>query len=827
MEVSMKKMKKWCKAAGMFTLFGVLSLGLSGCGKDGGQEKETDTPPQSTEFSENTEKQEAVTEPTEDGRKDKEEVPKASDLFMDPSEYPIVDGSTATIPLSEALYRLLTGASEEEAKSAVYHTTTGNAYARLIQGEADLLIVYEGSEDVMKWAEESGIQKKPVGKDALIFMTNSENPVESLTEEELVGIYSGAITNWSELGGEEKEILAFQRPAGSSGSQALMQKLVMGDTPLMEGDNVIRFETMSDILEGMLTYSNGTDASTGADTAYTLGYSVFYYAGSMYRLPGLRFMKVNQVEPSVQSIYDGSYPYVQDFYVAIRKDEPADSKAGMMYRFLTGDEGQQLVQDCGYVPITMQEGQGTAEEEPPETVEYRLNNGEIYVAYSPVYTDWDRRMGTVIVLDESMRQVQRIANAYTGDTGVHQKDGTIVLGTAEQTEDGYRMKYGLYDLASGDYVIPPNYEDISVLDEEKGFYLCEVSYGYYQVLNRDQKVVLDQLVLGEGYYLKQTGEYYWVYTLDSEAADNTSVYRIYDKNLKLTAEYEADELENTIMSPSGEILLNEKLLQEKYGAGGQILSYIFPGAYEEGVSVPIAFQSGDEIFIVDRNTGLLGTFSADEYEKKEIQCFGACWSAKGENESRIYSAYDGRIIEDENGTAYPYLSILGDMYYFAAPDESGLKVQGYRAGDGTLKKTGQEYRFELKDRFESFYAEEEGLFVIDVTVTSAASPGTSVGKKSIVFHNNEKLIELDGHANTSWYQDSVNGSVAVVRNSYEPDAEFCLIKDGKLRYRSGSREQFLRTDGALYQAVRGNYYVVCDIDGNVVYREPAGELEFD
>ena len=75
---------------------------------------------------------------------------------MSKEDYPVVDGSTATIPLSCALYSLATGATEEEAQAAVVHTKTTNSYYRLATGDADLLIVYAADEATLKELEAQG-----------------------------------------------------------------------------------------------------------------------------------------------------------------------------------------------------------------------------------------------------------------------------------------------------------------------------------------------------------------------------------------------------------------------------------------------------------------------------------------------------------------------------------------------------------------------------------------------------------------------------------------------------------------------------------------------
>ena len=265
-----------------------------------------------------------------------------SSIRMEKDEYPVVDGSTATLPLSYALYRLATGASEEEAEAEIIHSKTTNSYYQLLNGSADLLIVYEASPETLADLKKQGADFliEPVGKDALVFLKNSENPVESLTKEELRDIYAGKISNWKDVGGEDLPIVAFQRPAGS-GSQTLMDQLIMRGTAMADApvDRVI--SSMGMILEEVASYRNTADA---------IGYSVYYYTANMHEIDGLAYLGVDGVLPSTETIRSDQYGLVNPFYVVIRADEPEDSPARRLFQWLLSKEGQKLVEETGYVP---------------------------------------------------------------------------------------------------------------------------------------------------------------------------------------------------------------------------------------------------------------------------------------------------------------------------------------------------------------------------------------------------------------------------------------------------------------------------------------------
>ena len=141
------------------------------------------------------------------------------------------------------------------------------------------------------------LRMEPIGRDALIFLINSANPVASVSSREIVDIYSGKITNWQEVGGRDSTILAFQRDR-ESGSQNLMRQLVMQGVPLKEAEESYMLGEMGELIEAVASYDYSADA---------LGYSVYYYASNMKNEPNLRMLGIDGVIPSTETIRSGAY----------------------------------------------------------------------------------------------------------------------------------------------------------------------------------------------------------------------------------------------------------------------------------------------------------------------------------------------------------------------------------------------------------------------------------------------------------------------------------------------------------------------------------------
>ena len=256
------------------------------------------------------------------------EVPAAPILTED--EFPVTDGSTACIPLI----------------AQIMADTTAWAWRNLgLYGDTEngtrLIIAYEAPESVKEELKADGapLDQKAIGRDALVFIVNEDNPVQSLTRQQLRDIYAGKITNWKDVGGEDADIVAFQRRE-DSGSQTLFQKLLIQGGELMDAPTELAPTMMDELVDDIAEYNNSANA---------IGFSVYYYISEMYSKPGLRLLAVDGVTPSNHTIADQSYPLCNEFYAAIRQDSAADSPERKVYDWLSTDAGRACVEQSGYV----------------------------------------------------------------------------------------------------------------------------------------------------------------------------------------------------------------------------------------------------------------------------------------------------------------------------------------------------------------------------------------------------------------------------------------------------------------------------------------------
>lgn len=795
------------------------------------------------------------------------------------ADFPKVDGSTATIPLSEAVYQYVTGATAEEAANAIIHTKTSNCYKRLYNREVDLLIVYEPSDEIVERMKSEELIIKPIGLDALVFMANTANPVSSLTTEQLVDIYSGKITNWSEVGGEDKQLMAFQRPNGG-GSQSLMLKLVMKNTAMVDGSNVFRYSTMSDILEGMLSY-NGEDN--------TLGYSVFYYANNMYYLPDLKFVGVDGVLPSLQTIYDGSYPLVNAFYAVIRPNEPENSTARTLFDWLTGDEGQQVVLDCGYVPVDMPKDaslttveQNFVKGQTEVTPVKSLNDGEYFVFFTPQNETNEFEYGNATIYDKDWKACANFYNVVMNSyqTGVI-KGRYLPIGQIRMNAEGQQETYyGVYDMEQQKYSVTPQYRDLVPLDMELGYYAvveADKSYLDYFLIDGTGAVRLETVAMDDWLMITKYGDCYLetVYDYGEYWTEFSAVYNFYDLNLNLLSQFytaQKDVPSETERKPGvnyyyvgdqgclldgdGTILIDAASFLAKYGKTGDDETDCVLPFY--GITVlsneaeRYAIEYGNQVYIVDKNLELCRMTdkkTADyisNFNYYEDFYYGYNYAS---GKTQFYT-YDDVPLRMKNSSLDAEISFLWEdsSYLLYAVQENAVLVEEHTADNEIFsyeipyENAGETPVVVYAGNHNVYIEEWTGKTVQDSIVYDIANPYSEEKWYSFVwFYEGREVYRTEGTGNyfvklnPDYYLWDIDQNEVLKMPTesvyedynYRQLNRFAVIKDGVVTcdvtepaYRPNNINGFL-------MFMIGNYTYVMDYEGNVYLKALNNSLESD
>lgn len=254
--------------------------------------------------------------------------------------YPKIDGATAAYPVYAAMVQAIyKGLDEETVYDYVQCSKTDGAYERLINGEIDIFFGAQPSKRQRELAESKGVKLNltPIGKEAFVFIVNKKNSISSLTIGEIQDIYLKKITNWKDVGGNSKDIMAFQRPA-DSGSQTIMESVVMKGLVLPEPITEESADIMGGLVNRVADYRNYPSS---------IGYTFRYFVTSMFYNKDVKLLAIDGVEPTVENIKNGTYPFTVDVYAVTANTE--NENAQKLIDWTLSEEGQVFIEKCGYV----------------------------------------------------------------------------------------------------------------------------------------------------------------------------------------------------------------------------------------------------------------------------------------------------------------------------------------------------------------------------------------------------------------------------------------------------------------------------------------------
>jgi phosphate transport system substrate-binding protein len=283
--------------------------------------------------------------------------------FKELDDMPRLDGATAAYPVYaafvEAVYKglgdyynanknnndkdiyLAFVESDQPPYDKIKCSKTDKAYERLIGGQADIIFVAEPSKSHNELIKTQGDEfvLTPIGYEAFVFFTNIRNPVESLTIEQIQDIYNGKITNWRGVGGQNRSILPYQRPE-NSGSQTVMENKVMKDVRMMEPTKISLAGGMGEMIKEVASYKNAKNS---------IGYSFMYYSSSMIKNNQIKYIAVDGITPTPETVRNKTYPFTVPVYAVTLKSNTKEN-VGKLISWILSEEGQNLIEKTGYVP---------------------------------------------------------------------------------------------------------------------------------------------------------------------------------------------------------------------------------------------------------------------------------------------------------------------------------------------------------------------------------------------------------------------------------------------------------------------------------------------
>ena len=274
-------------------------------------------------------------------------VVEAASEFKIAKDLPKMDGAYALYPVYSGVVRALYDRKEFEKHSRwEYLVTNGSdiTFEKLLENKVDLIFSAPPSKKQIADAQAKGLKYEitPFAKEAFVFFVNSKNPVENLTSQQIRGIYSGKITDWSQIDKRlTGKIKPFQRNQGS-GSQTMLEK-IMGKTPIMPPLKEDRLGGMGEIINDVANYRNYQEA---------IGFTFRYFSTEMFKNGEIKLLAIDGISPTVENIRNGSYPFIADCCIITVK--PRNKNIRKIVDFMFSTPGKELIEKTGYVAMPHQ-----------------------------------------------------------------------------------------------------------------------------------------------------------------------------------------------------------------------------------------------------------------------------------------------------------------------------------------------------------------------------------------------------------------------------------------------------------------------------------------
>lgn len=236
------------------------------------------------------------------------------------------DGSTSMEKIIGALGEAFEG--QNSGVTFTYNPTgSGSGIQAVKEGRCDIGL---SSRDLKEEEIADGLKATVLAYDGIAVIVNPENPVADLDMDTISKIYTGEITNWKDVGGQDAEIVLIGREAGSGTRDG--------------------FESITKT-EDSCQYRQELTSTGDVITAVSQNPAAIGYASLASVNEQVQTVRVNGVEPTEDSIKDGSYVIQRPFILVTKEDTPLSDTAQKFFDFATSVEAAQLISAAGAVSV--------------------------------------------------------------------------------------------------------------------------------------------------------------------------------------------------------------------------------------------------------------------------------------------------------------------------------------------------------------------------------------------------------------------------------------------------------------------------------------------
>ncbi|WP_102272488.1 phosphate ABC transporter substrate-binding protein [Cytobacillus massiliigabonensis] len=238
-----------------------------------------------------------------------------------------ISGSTSVGPLAEKLAEKFKG-NNENINIEVNQIGSSAGITNATSGVSEIGM---SSRDLKEEEKANGLKETIIAYDGIVVVTHPSNKVNNLTLEQVKQIFTGEVTNWNQLGGEDMEIVVVSREDGSGSRDAFQE--------------IVGYSSGELIRNAIIASGNGNIKTTVATNKHAVGFISFEYIDD-----SISTIQIDGVKATAENVLQQKYSLSRPF-LFVHKEENITEAGKQFIDFILSSDGQAIVSEAGAIPV--------------------------------------------------------------------------------------------------------------------------------------------------------------------------------------------------------------------------------------------------------------------------------------------------------------------------------------------------------------------------------------------------------------------------------------------------------------------------------------------
>ncbi len=237
-----------------------------------------------------------------------------------------ISGSTSVGPLAEKL--AVKYKEKDNMNIEINQIGSSAGITNAINGVSEIGMT---SRDLKEEEKANGLNEVVIAYDGIVVVTHPSNKVKNLTIEQVKQIFTGEVTNWSELGGDDMEIVVVSREDGSGSRDAFQE--------------IIGYSSGELVRSSIIASGNGNIKTTVANNKHAVGFISFEYIDD-----SISTIDIDGVKATAENVLQQKYSLSRPF-LFVYKDGNLTEAGQQFIDFILSEDGQLIAAEAGAIPV--------------------------------------------------------------------------------------------------------------------------------------------------------------------------------------------------------------------------------------------------------------------------------------------------------------------------------------------------------------------------------------------------------------------------------------------------------------------------------------------